>query len=74
MAGTTQMDLLDPDGIFLHCLPTRRNLEVADAVLDSKRSRVVDEAENRFHVQRALLHELLGGAIVPDLPLALAQS
>jgi N-acetylornithine carbamoyltransferase len=48
------------DAIFLHCLPTRRNLEVSDDVLDSKHSRVVDEAENRFHVQRALLHELLG--------------
>ena len=44
------------DSIFLHCLPVRRNVEVADDVLDSPRSRVVDEAENRFHVQRAALH------------------
>lgn len=47
------------DAIFLHCLPVRRNVEVADAVLDGKWSRVIDEAENRFHVQRALLDWLL---------------
>lgn len=47
------------DAIFLHCLPVRRNVEIADAVLDSAQSRVIDEAENRFHVQRALLEWLL---------------
>lgn len=47
------------DPIFLHCLPVRRNVEVADAVLDGAASRVIDEAENRFHVQRVLLHRLL---------------
>ncbi len=47
--------LASPDAIFLHCLPVRRNVEVGDAVLDSPASRVVDEAENRFHVQRVLL-------------------
>ena len=47
------------DAIFLHCLPVRRNVEVADAVLDGHWSRVVDEAENRFHVQRALLDWML---------------
>ena len=47
------------DAIFLHCLPVRRNVEVADEVLDHPSSRVVDEAENRFHVQRALMHWLL---------------
>lgn len=46
------------DAIFLHCLPVRRNVEVADEVLDGKASRVIDEAENRFHVQRVLLHRL----------------
>jgi N-acetylornithine carbamoyltransferase len=47
------------DAIFLHCLPVRRNVEVSDGVLDSTACRVVDEAENRFHVQRALLDLLL---------------
>jgi N-acetylornithine carbamoyltransferase len=43
------------DAIFMHCLPVRRDVEVAAAVLDSAQSAVVDEAENRFHAQRALL-------------------
>ena len=49
------------DAVFLHCLPVRRNVEVADEVLDSPRSLVVDEAENRFHVQRVLLDMLARG-------------
>jgi N-acetylornithine carbamoyltransferase len=47
-------------GIALHCLPVRRNVEIDDAVLDGPQSVVVDEAENRLHVQRALLLELIG--------------
>ena len=50
------------NAIFLHCLPVRRNVEVADEVLDGPQSRVIDEAENRFHVQRVLLHKLMNGA------------
>ena len=46
------------DAIFLHCLPVRRNVEVADAVLDGAASRVIDEASNRFHMQRVLLQHL----------------
>lgn len=49
------------DAIFMHCLPVRRNVEVSDEVLDSPRSKVVDEAENRFHVQRMLLDMLSRG-------------
>lgn len=44
----------------MHCLPVRRNVEIDDAVLDGPTSAVVDEAENRLHVQRALLLALLG--------------
>jgi N-acetylornithine carbamoyltransferase len=47
------------DSIFLHCLPVRRNVEAADDVLDHASSRVIDTAENRFHVQRSILHWLL---------------
>lgn len=49
-------------GIFMHCLPVRRNVIVTDGVLDGPWSVVVDQAENRLHAQRALLLELLGGA------------
>lgn len=52
-------DGLPKDAIFMHCLPVRRNVEVADAVLDGPGSAVYDEAENRLHVQKAILSELL---------------
>ncbi|MDX2194584.1 MAG: N-acetylornithine carbamoyltransferase [Gemmatimonadales bacterium] len=45
----------------LHCLPVRRNVEIDDAVLDGPHAVVIDEAENRLHVQRALLLDLIGG-------------
>ncbi|MFZ5788333.1 MAG: N-acetylornithine carbamoyltransferase [Acidobacteriota bacterium] len=48
-------------GIFMHCLPVRRNVVVTDGVLDGPWSVVTDQAENRLHAQRALLLELLGG-------------
>jgi N-acetylornithine carbamoyltransferase len=47
-------------GIVMHCLPVRRNVEIDDEVLDGPSSVVVDQAENRLHVQRALLLELIG--------------
>lgn len=47
-------------GIVMHCLPVRRNVEIDGAVLDGPNSVVVDQAENRLHVQRALLLELIG--------------
>ena len=48
-------------GIFLHCLPVRRNVVVTDGVLDGGWSVVVDQAENRLWAQQALLEKLLGG-------------
>jgi N-acetylornithine carbamoyltransferase len=47
-------------GVVMHCLPVRRNVEIDDAVLDGPHSAVVEQAENRLHVQRALLLELIG--------------
>ena len=43
------------DAVFLHCLPARRGLEVTDEVIDSPRSRVIQQAENRLHAQKGLL-------------------
>jgi ornithine carbamoyltransferase len=50
----------DPSAIFLHCLPAHRGEEVTDDVLEGPQSRVWDEAENRLHVQKALMAMLLG--------------
>ncbi|MGH9788434.1 MAG: ornithine carbamoyltransferase [Candidatus Acidiferrales bacterium] len=49
-----------PHAVFLHCLPAHRGEEVTNAVIDSPRSAVYDQAENRLHVQKAILLLLLG--------------
>jgi ornithine carbamoyltransferase len=54
------MALAADDAIFLHCLPAHRGEEVTAGVIDGPRSRVLDQAENRLHAQKALLYLLLG--------------
>ena len=49
-------------GVVMHALPVRRNVEIDDKVLDGPSSAVVDQAENRLHVQRALLLQLIGSS------------
>jgi ornithine carbamoyltransferase len=52
-----------PKAVFMHCLPAHRGEEVEAAVLDSSASVVFDQAENRLHIQKAILLQLLGGGV-----------
>jgi len=58
-----KMMALANDAIFMHCLPAHRGYEVSDEILDSDKSVVFDEAENRMHVQKAVILKLLGKEI-----------
>jgi ornithine carbamoyltransferase len=55
--------LAAPNAVFMHCLPAHRGEEVAADVIDSPRSVVFDQAENRMHVQKAILLMLLGSGM-----------
>ena len=57
------MSLAQPDALFMHCLPAHRGEEVAAEVIDGPQSVVWEEAENRMHVQKALMEYLLLGRI-----------
>ena len=53
---------LTNQGLFSHCLPLRRNVKATDAVMDADYCVAIDEAENRLHVQKAIMMRLLGSA------------
>jgi len=57
------MAVARPDALFMHCLPAHRGEEVAAEVIDGPQSVVWDEAENRMHVQKALMEYLLLGRL-----------
>jgi ornithine carbamoyltransferase len=58
---SNMMAAAKPDALFMHCLPAHRGDEVEAEVIDGPQSVVWDEAENRMHVQKALLEYLLLG-------------
>ena len=54
------MDLAGSDAAFMHCLPALRGQEVTDSVMESERSLVFEQAENRLHAHKALLLMMVG--------------
>ena len=58
------LDHADAEAIILHCLPAHRGEEITAQAIESKRSLVWDQAENRMHAQQALMASLLG--LVPE--------
>ena len=56
----------DPSAIFMHCLPAHRGQEVVSQVIDSPQSVVFDQAENRMHVQNAILLHMLTSGIAAN--------
>ena len=55
------MERASDHAIFLHCLPAHRGEEVSASVIDGPQSVVWDEAENRLHIQKAIMAVLMGG-------------
>ena len=63
MVTTSLLEKAKKDAIFMHCLPAHRGEEVDDEIMESPRSVVFDQAENRLHAQKALLALLLEGQL-----------
>jgi ornithine carbamoyltransferase len=61
MVDSEVMAAAAPEAVFLHCLPCHRGEEVSAEVADGPQSRIFDQAENRLHVQKAVMLWLMGG-------------
>ena len=59
------LDAAGPEAVVMHCLPAHRGEEITSDVMDGPRSLIFDQSENRLHVQKALLVELLAGEDAP---------
>jgi ornithine carbamoyltransferase len=59
----TLVGFAKPSAVVMHCLPAHRGEEITDAVLDGPRSIVLEQSENRLHAQKAVIFDLLGGAL-----------
>ena len=57
--GKPIINKANENAIVMHCLPAYRSKEITDQVIDSKKSRIFEQAENRLHVQQALLANIL---------------
>jgi N-acetylornithine carbamoyltransferase len=63
MTTAKQMSLVNKNGYYMHCLPADRGQEVSDDVIDGPQSIVIDEAENRLHVHKAIMALLMAGRL-----------
>lgn len=63
ICDSKKMKLLKPNGIYMHCLPADRDMEVTDDVIDGPQSVVFDEAENRLHAHKAIMAMTMGGRL-----------
>jgi ornithine carbamoyltransferase len=63
--NSSLLSLAKGDAILMHPLPAHRGQEVSQDILDSPASVVFDQAENRMHLAKALLAEMLGGLEIP---------
>ena len=68
------MQVAKPDARFMHCLPAHRGEEVTAEVIDGPQSVVIEQAENRLHLQKAIMAELVGATGVGSQPVTMKQA